>query len=161
MDFIGRVQQQWQRERPGVDVAPLGLIGRLHRIANHLTVELVALYAEYGLTEGEFDVLATLRREGVPYAMAAGELARNTVVTTGGMSKRLDRLESRGLITRRVSEADQRGRTVSLTDAGRELIDETFTAHMENERLLLGSLSADEVEQLTALLRHWAENEGL
>lgn len=155
------MQQQWQRERPGVDVAPLGLIGRLHRIANHLTVELVALYAEYGLTEGEFDVLATLRREGVPCAMAAGELARNTVVTTGGMSKRLDRLESRGLITRRVSEADQRGRTVSLTDAGRELIDETFTAHMENERRLLGSLSADEVEQLTALLRHWAENEGL
>jgi DNA-binding MarR family transcriptional regulator len=131
------------------------VIGRLHRLAAHLTAELLPVYAQYGLGEGEFDVLATLRRSGPPYELAPGELARYTMVTTGAISKRLDRLEASGLVSRRPSEADGRGRYVALTTAGRELIDEAYAAHMRNEARLLGALSPSERAALERLLSQW------
>ncbi|GAA4443584.1 MarR family transcriptional regulator [Phytohabitans houttuyneae] len=156
-DHVARIQAEWARERPDVDTAPQGVIGRLHRLAAHLTEELCVVYRRHGLSEGEFDVLAALRRAGAPYERAPGELAAFTMVTTGGMTKRIDRLERAGLVTRRRSGTDGRGRVVALTTAGRELIDRAFTEHMHNERRLLAALRPEEAAQLEALLTTWLE----
>ena len=150
-----RIQAEWARERPDVDVSPQGVIGRLHRLAGHLTEQLCVVYRRFGLGEGEFDVLAALRRAGHPFERAPGELAQFTMVTTGAMTKRLDRLERDGLVTRRRSTADGRARVVALTKAGRELIDQAFAEHMANERRLLGELTPDEAAQLETLLTRW------
>jgi DNA-binding MarR family transcriptional regulator len=155
VDHVARIQAEWRAERPDVDTTPQGVIGRLHRIANQLTGELTLLYAKYGLTEGEFDVLAALRRAGAPYERAPGEIALHTMVTTGAVTKRVDRLEEAGLVDRRRSDADGRGRVVRLTPAGRRLIDEAFAAHMANERRLLEALTPDETAQLEKLLTTW------
>ena len=154
-DRVARAQQQWTRERPDLDSTPMLVIARLHRLAAHLTAELLPVYAQFGLGEGEFDVLATLRRTGEPYELAPGELARFTMVTTGAISKRLDRLEAAGLVSRRPSEADGRGRYVALTTAGRELIDEAYTAHLRNEARLVGALSPADRATLEGLLSQW------
>jgi DNA-binding MarR family transcriptional regulator len=155
MDHVARIQAEWARERPDVDVRPQGVIGRLHRLAGHLTEQLLVVYRRYGLGEGEFDVLATLRRAGPPFERAPGELARFTMVTTGAMTKRIDRLEQDGLVTRRRSGTDGRGRVVALTTAGRELIDRAFTEHMANERRLLAALTPEEAALLESLLTKW------
>jgi len=124
-------------------------------VASHLTEELQVVYRRYGLGEGEFDVLATLRRAGAPFERAPGELAAHTMVTTGAMTKRIDRLERAGLVTRRRSADDQRGRIVALTRPGRELIDRAFADHMRNERRLLDLLTPAEAETLETLLTTW------
>jgi DNA-binding MarR family transcriptional regulator len=113
------------------------------------------VYRRYGLAEGEFDVLATLRRAGEPFERAPGQLAAFTMVTTGAMTKRLDRLERDGLVTRRPDTNDGRGRVVALTKAGRELIDQAFTEHMRNERRLLDHLTPADATQLESLLTTW------
>lgn len=155
LDHVARIQAEWARERPDLDVSPVAIIGRLHRLAARLTDELVAVYAEHGLTEGEFDVLATLRRSGAPYEYSAGELAERTMITTGGMTKRLDRLEHKGLISRRPSESDARGRVVALTRHGREVIDAAFEDHAANERRLVDMLPAPERQELERILTMW------
>ncbi|WP_328623254.1 MarR family winged helix-turn-helix transcriptional regulator [Streptomyces sp. NBC_00354] len=152
---MARIQAEWARERPDVDVAPQGVIGRLHRLGLLLTDRLCLVYRRYGMSEGEFDVLAALRRAGDPYERAPGELAVHTMVTTGAMTKRIDRLERDGLVARRRSAADGRGRVVALTAAGRELIDRAFTEHMENERTLLEGLTPQQAAQLESLLTAW------
>lgn len=154
-DRVTRIQAEWARERPDLDVSPQGVIGRLHRIGAHLTGELCVVYRRHGLSEGEFDVLAALRRAGGSCERAPGELARFTMVTTGAMTKRIDRLEEAGLVARRRAAEDGRGRTVSLTRAGRELIDEAFAEHMRNERRLLDNLTPDEAGRLEELLATW------
>jgi DNA-binding MarR family transcriptional regulator len=155
MDRVARIQDDWRRERPDLDISPQGVIGRLHRLAGRLTEELCLVYGHYGLSEGEFDVLCALRRAGDPYERAPGELAAHTMVTTGAMTKRLDRLERAGLVTRRRSDDDQRGRIVALTGPGRELIDRAFTDHMRNERHLLDQLTPAEAAALETLLTAW------
>ncbi|WP_238173962.1 MarR family winged helix-turn-helix transcriptional regulator [Kribbella kalugense] len=157
-DHVARIQAEWRAERPDVDTGPQGVIGRLHRIANHLTGELTLLYSQYGLSEGEFDVLAALRRAGSPYERAPGEIALHTMVTTGAVTKRVDRLEEAGLVQRRRSADDGRGRVVRLTPAGRRLIDKAFTAHMANEHRLLEPLTAAQQAQLEKLLTAWLEH---
>ena len=152
---MAQIQRAWRRERPELDVRPIGVIGRLHRLAGFLTEDLCVVYRRHGLGEGEFDVLAALRRAGEPFERAPGELARFTMVTTGAMTKRIDRLECDGLVTRRPSATDGRGRVVALTTAGRELIDAAFTEHMHNERRLLDALTPDEATQLETLLTRW------
>ncbi|MFJ3939974.1 MarR family winged helix-turn-helix transcriptional regulator [Streptomyces parvus] len=154
-DRVARIQAEWARERPDVDVSPQAVIGRLHRLGLLLTGRLNLVYRRYGLSEGEFDVLATLRRAGEPFERAPGELAAHTMVTTGAMTKRIDRLERDGLVARRRSAADGRGRVVALTEAGRTLIDRAFTDHMENERVLLDALEPREAAQLERLLTMW------
>lgn len=155
LDHVDRIQAAWRTERPDLDVSPQRVIGRLHRIAVRLTDELAVVYAQYGLSEGEFDVLAALRRAGAPYERAPGEIALHTMVTTGAVSKRLDRLEEAGLVSRHRSDADGRGRVVRLTPAGKRLFDKAFTAHMANERRLLAMLTPTEADQLEALLKTW------
>lgn len=155
LDHVARIQAEWARERPDLDVGPQGVIGRLHRLAGHLTEQLCVVYRRYGLAEGEFDVLATLRRAGEPHERAPGELAQFTMVTTGAMTKRIDRLEQAGLVTRRRSTTDGRGRVVALTPAGCELIDRAFTEHMANEHRLLAELTSEQASQLESLLTGW------
>src|SRR3954452_14213918 len=155
LDHVGRLMAQWRRERPDLDPSPQGVMGRLHRLAARLTDELVALYSEYGLGEGEFDVLATLRRAGAPYELTPGDLARWTMVSSGAVPKRVDRCVEQGWVTRRVSESDQRGRVIALTAAGRELIDRAFDAHRVNEHRLVGMLDEMDRARLAHVLEKW------
>lgn len=155
LDRVARIQQEWARERPELDVSPQGVIGRLHRLAAHLTEELVAVYREHGLGEGDFDVLAALRRAGEPFERAPGELAEHTMVTTGAMTKRVDRLVAAGLVTRRRSTTDGRARVVGLTPAGLGLIDRAVEAHVANEQRLLAVLSPADRERLEEILTGW------
>lgn len=154
-DRVARIQAEWAREMPDVDVSPQGVIGRLHRVGAHLSDELNVVFKRFGLAAGEFDVLAALRRAGSPYERAPGELAQFTMVTTGAMTKRIDRLERDGLVTRRPSATDGRSRVVGLTSAGANLINHAFREHMINERNLVDLLSAEESAQLERLLASW------
>lgn len=160
-DHVATVMAQWQRERPDLDPSPQGIIGRLHRVGLRLTEELLAVYAAHGLGEGEFDILASLRRQGEPYALSAGDLAASTMVTSGAITKRVDRCLAQGWVTREPNATDARGRVVALTDAGRELIDRAFAEHLANEQRLVASFSASERTQLAELLARWAEELGV
>lgn len=160
-DHVARVMAQWSAERPDLDPSPQGIIGRLHRIALRLTEELVAVYADHGLGEGEFDILATLRRSGAPYTLTPTELAAQTMVTSGAITKRVDRCAAQGWVTRRRSEDDGRGRVIALTPVGKELIDAAFSAHIANEQRLLSGFSDAEREALTGLLERWSVRLGL
>ena len=154
-DRVASIQAEWAAQRPDLDVSPQGVIGRLHRLAGYLTGELLTVYERYGLGEGEFDVLATLRRAGAPYERAPGELAQHTMVTTGAMTKRLDRLVEARLVERRTAEDDGRRRIVALTPAGLALIDAAFTEHMANEKRLVSELSAQDRAALEGILQRW------
>ena len=160
-DHVDRIIEQWAAERPDLDVSPVAVIGRLHRVARRLTEELVAEYARFDLGEGEFDILATLRRAGAPYLLSAGELAAATMVTSGAISKRVDRCERQGWVVRTVDDRDGRGRLIALTPEGRRLIDEAFTAHIANEHRLVGSLSDRDRSVLAAVLARWGESLGV
>ena len=158
LDHVGRLMEQWHRERPDLDVSPMGVIGRLHRLAEALDEQLRPVFAAAGLGRGEFDVLAALRRSGAPYELTPGELAASTMVTSGAVTKRVDRLEQAGLITRTVSGDDARSRRIRLTPAGLELVDRLVGQHVANEHRLLSSLSRAEREQLAALLEAWGRD---
>ena len=154
-DRVADIQAEWTIERPDLDVGPLGIVGRLHRLAAHLTGELVSVYERHGLGEGEFDVLATLRRPGAPYECAPGELATRTMVTTGAMTKRIDRLVAAGLVERRLAEGDGRRRIVALTPRGLATIDAAFTDHIANEHRLVEQLAPGDRDALEPILRRW------
>lgn len=154
-DHVDRIQKQWRRERPDLDPSPQGVIGRLHRLARALTEELTAVYAEFALTEAEFDLLASLRRAGAPYELAAGELAAHTMVTTGGLTKRVDRLIERGLVERSDVDDDRRRRLVRLTPDGVDLIDRAFTAHLANEHRLVALIGDTDAAAIAAGSGRW------
>jgi len=161
LDHVGRIMAQWRDQRPDLDPSPQGVIGRLHRVAARLTEELVEVYARFGLGEGEFDVLATLRRTGAPYELTPGDLAASTMVSSGAVTKRVDRCAEHGWVTRRVGEADARSRVVALTPAGLDLIDRAFEAHMANEHRLVGTLTELERARLAHLLETWGRSLGI
>jgi DNA-binding MarR family transcriptional regulator len=161
MDHVSTVVAQWAAERPERDVSPLLVIGRIHRIALALTPELVEVYARHGLGEGDFDVLATLRRQGIPYALTPGELGERTMVTSGAVTKRVDRLAAKGLVERRASTTDGRSRTVVLTAEGHRVIDAAMDEHVANEARLLAGLEPDERAALGELLGRLATTLGV
>lgn len=161
LDHVGRIMAQWHDQRPDLDPSPQGIIGRLHRVAARLTEELVEVYGRFGLGEGEFDVLATLRRTGAPYELAPGDLAAQTMVSSGAVTKRVDRCVEHGWVTRRVGEGDARSRRVALTPAGLDLIDRAFEAHMANEHRLVGTLTELERARLAHLLETWGRSLGV
>jgi DNA-binding MarR family transcriptional regulator len=152
-DGVDLILEQWRRERPELDSSPIGVIGRISRLARELEQRLEPVYREHGLEPGWHDVLATLRRSGPPYRLRPSEFASTLMLTSSGTTKRLDRLEQAGLIERTPDPADRRGTLISLTAAGRELIDSVTAAHLANEARLLAALSAREQEQLAGLLR--------
>lgn len=152
-DRVDEIVAQWAAERPELDGSPLHVIGRISRLADVIDERLRPVFAERGLGDGDFDVLATLRRSGDPYELTPSELADSTMVTSGAVTKRVDRLIGAGLVERRVSDVDARGRHVRLTPAGLRLIDEAYPVHLQNERRLLAGLTEAERDQLGALLR--------
>lgn len=160
-DHVDRIVEQWAAERPDVDASPMQIFGRLSRITDHLESELLGVFRRFGLGEGEFDILAALRRGGEPYACAPGELARHTMVTTGAVTKRVDRLVASGLVSRSASDDDGRGRVVSLTAEGRRVIDEAVAAHVANEQRLLAPLTPAQRRALESLLREWGSGLGV
>jgi DNA-binding MarR family transcriptional regulator len=152
-DGVDAIIEQWQRERPDLDPSPIGVVGRISRLARELEQRLEPVYREHGLEPGWHDVLATLRRTGAPYRLRVSEFAGSLMLTSSGTTKRLDRLEQAGLIAREPDPGDRRGTLISLTPAGRALIDGVTEAHLANERRLLAALSSDEQRQLADLLR--------
>ncbi|MEV0245779.1 MarR family transcriptional regulator [Nocardia sp. NPDC050712] len=153
LDDIDRIERQWRRERVDLDSSPIQVVGRISRLHWALEERLGRVFAEYELSRGEFDVLATLRRSGEPFELSAGDLRGSTMVTSGAVTKRVDRLERAGLVHRRAAEDDARGRLIQLTDRGRALIDEAIGEHLRNETRLLSGLTADERAALITLLR--------
>ncbi len=151
-DAVDRIAEQWARERPELDVGPMIVVGRIHRVAELLDQGLRPVFAQAGLGNGDFDVLASLRRAGAPYRLTPTELAGTTMVTSGAVTKRVDRLVKQGLVERSVSETDGRGRVIALTPAGKELQERLHPQHLANEDRLLDALDADERRQLGDLL---------
>ena len=152
-DGVDLILEQWRSERPELDPSPIGGIGRISRLARELEQRLEPVYREHGLEPGWHDVLATLRRAGPPYRVRPTEFTSALMLTSSGTTKRLDRLEQAGLITRAPDPDDRRGTLITLTAAGHELIDAVTEAHLDNERELLGALTDDEQHLLADLLR--------
>jgi DNA-binding MarR family transcriptional regulator len=152
-DGVDVILEQWRRERPELDPSPIGVIGRISRLARELEQRLEPVYREHGLEPGWHDVLATLRRSGPPYRLRPTEFTSTLMLTSSGTTKRLDRLEQAGLITRGPDPEDRRGTLITLTAAGRTLIDAVTEAHMENERRLRSALTEAEQRRLADLLR--------
>jgi DNA-binding MarR family transcriptional regulator len=152
-DGVDLIIEQWQRERPDLDSTPIGVIGRISRLARELEQRLEPVYRAHGLEPGWHDVLATLRRSGPPYRLRPSEFADALMLTSSGTTKRLDRLEEAGLIARAPDPDDRRGTLITLTSAGRSLIDKLTEAHLANERRLLDSLSEADRRRLADLLR--------
>jgi DNA-binding MarR family transcriptional regulator len=153
-DGVARILAQWARERPDLDATPMGVIGRISRLARIFEHEIQDVFATFGLHRGEFDVLATLRRAGAPYRLNPTELSTTLMISSGGMTNRLNRLEQAGLITRQPDPTDRRGSLVGLTDEGQRLVDAAVTAHVANEHRLLHALSPADRETLASLLRN-------
>ena len=152
-DGVDEILDQWRRERPDLDASPIGVIGRVSRLARELEQRLDPVYREHGLQNGWYDVLATLRRAGPPYRLRPSEFTNALMLTSSGTTKRLDRLEEAGLILREPDPDDRRGILITLTERGRTLVDAASEAHLANESRLLGALSDAERARLAELLR--------
>ncbi|MGH6656103.1 MAG: MarR family winged helix-turn-helix transcriptional regulator [Actinocrinis sp.] len=152
-DEVDRLVAAWRRERPDLDVRPLEVLSRVTRLARHLDRARRTAFAEHDLEPWEFDVLSALRRNGEPYQLSPGQLLTQTLVTSGTMTNRIDRLAARELVVRNPDPADRRGVLVRLTPRGRELTDSALAGLLKNERELLSALSPDRLESLGDLLR--------
>ncbi|WNM25816.1 MarR family winged helix-turn-helix transcriptional regulator [Demequina capsici] len=149
MDAVEHFLTQWRTEAPSIDVTPMATIGRLNRLSGLVQTRIDAVFDELGLQSWEFDVLATLTRQGAPYAMTAGDLERQMMITSGTTTHRIGRLEQRGFVERRKDDDDRRVVWVTLTDAGRQACLEAYPVHLENERRILASMDAEDVAALT------------
>jgi DNA-binding MarR family transcriptional regulator len=152
-DRVDDIVQQWQAQRPDLDTSGMAIIGRLSRLDKLIRPLLDDVFAAHGLESWEFDVLATLLRSGEPHQLTPGRLLESTMITSGAMTNRLDRLEQRGLVTRTKSPDDGRQVLVSLTTAGRITVDAAVTDHADNERRIVAALSPRQQHQLVGLLR--------
>jgi DNA-binding MarR family transcriptional regulator len=151
-DGVAMIVERWRRLRPDLDPSPMLVIGRIARLDVLIDAELRPPFAAAGLGDGDFDLLAALRRQDPPHEASPGQLAAAMLVTTGATTKRIDRLERQGLVTRRPSEHDGRGRVVALTVDGRRLVDELLAVHLDNEARLLAPLTSSERDELGRLL---------
>ncbi|MGY0230692.1 MarR family winged helix-turn-helix transcriptional regulator [Longispora urticae] len=145
--------EQWRRERPDLDPAPMGIIGRVARLNALLDRELKQFFAGHGLEFWEFDVLATLRRSGAPHELTMGALLDHMMVTSGAITNRIDRMAARGFVERRADPADRRSVRVGLTDEGYRKVNTVISDHLDNERRILATLSGSEQAELAVLLR--------
>ena len=152
-DHVDLILEQWARELPDLDASPMAVLGRISRLAALTEREFDAVFSRYGINGGEFDVLAALRRSGAPFRLTPTELARALMVSSGGMTKRLNALEATGLVRRAPSPTDGRSSDVILTPRGRRLVEDAVAAHRANEDRLLASLSPHDRNALAALLR--------
>lgn len=152
MSHVDLILEQWGRVRPDLDVTPMGLTGRLKRIARIIEREMEPVFAKHGLNLASFDVLATLLRSGEPYRLSPGELIENTMVTSGTMTNRIDQLVKGGLVERVPNPDDGRSVGIALTKKGKRVIDHAIEDHVENLHRLTEPLSDSESERLDRLL---------
>lgn len=152
MDKIDKIIKQWNTVRPDLDVSSMALIGRIKRINEHLGKEMGKTFAAHDLNFASFDVLATLRRSGEPYALSPNELLQTMMVTSGTMTNRIDQLVKAGLVERIANPNDGRSFIISLTQVGLTVIDDTVTAHVDTQTKLTSGLTADEQQALNHLL---------
>jgi DNA-binding MarR family transcriptional regulator len=153
MDRADLAVEQWARERPDLRTLPMALFGRLNEAERVMREHMHPLFAKAGLQAGEFDVLATLRRSGDPFMLSPTQLYEAAMISSGGMTDRIDRLERAGFVIRRPDPKDRRGKLIVLTEPGKRLIDEAINRHVANEERLLLSLTEAEQETLSALLK--------
>jgi DNA-binding MarR family transcriptional regulator len=151
-DAVDVIVGQWRHERPELDPSPIALFGRVHRIYLRYQAVLSKTFETYGLNSASFDVLAALRRSGEPYSKTGTQLADGSLLSSAGVTFRLDRLEQAGLIERRRDHDDRRLVHSALTPKGLEVIDRTIEAHLDAEHALLHGLTAKERIQLAKLL---------
>jgi DNA-binding MarR family transcriptional regulator len=152
-DAIDAILEQWRRERPDLDLSAMGVFGRLAQVMRLLEPRVDQVFTRHGLRQGEFDVLAALRRSGPPYTMIPSELSAMLMMSRAGMTNRLDRLEAAGLVERSLDPSDRRSFRVRLTGEGRRVVDESLTEHADNLARLATPLGPEDAETLAAILR--------
>lgn len=159
-DAIDAIIEQWRRERPDVEIEPMGVLGRIVRLERVLEREYKKFFAEHGLEQWEFDVLTTLRRAGEPYELMASALLKATMVTSGAITNRIDRMESKGLVERVRDRDDRRSVLIRLTPHGREVVDRLLSLNLAFAAHMLEPLDAARREQLADMLRTLLESFG-
>src|SRR3982074_2008439 len=152
-DAIDEIVQQWNRERPGLDVSATHILQRITRLYLLQSGSFAEVFNRFGLAFGEYEVLAALVRSGPPYRLSPGDLARGMGLSSGAMPNRIDRLENAGLVERLPDPDDRRGTLVAITEKGRQVVDEAVVDHLATEERLLGVLSDAERRRLSGLLR--------
>jgi DNA-binding MarR family transcriptional regulator len=152
-DEVDELLEAWARERADLDLEPVAVFSRISRLARHLDLARREAFSAHGIESWEFDVLAALRRAGSPYELSPGRLLRETLVTSGTMTNRVDRLAGRGLVERSPDPADRRGVIVRLTAEGKQAVDGAFEALLDAERALLADLPGRDRARLAVLLR--------
>ena len=152
-DAIDAVVGAWRRERPELDLTAIGVAGRLGRAVMLTTPMVEAVFAKHGLKQGEFDVLAALRRSGKPYTLIPSELSATLMMSRAGMTSRLDRLEKAGFVERTLDPNDRRSFRIRLTASGFDAVDAAMTEHTANVSELLSGLSKKELDLLDDVLR--------
>jgi DNA-binding MarR family transcriptional regulator len=159
-DAIDTVIESWQAERPDLDFWPVGVVGRIQRLARLLDKEIQEFSSARGLEQGEVDLLMTLRRAGPPFELSAGALLKAAMVTSGAITNRVDRMEGKDLVQRVRDPDDRRSVRVRLTAHGRAVVDELIEQHLANEARLLAGLPRAKADQLAKLLRQLLETLG-
>ncbi|HYH33292.1 MAG TPA: MarR family transcriptional regulator [Pseudonocardia sp.] len=154
------VLEQWRRECPDLESWPIGVVGRIMRISRMWDKEIKDFLAGHGLEPGEFDVLSTLRRSGAPYELTAGSFLRTSLVATGAITQRVDRMQDKGLVTRIRDAGDRRSVKIRLTDHGLQVIDRVLPLHLANEARLLDALEPEACAQLATALSALLESYG-
>jgi DNA-binding MarR family transcriptional regulator len=152
-DPVDAIVDQWAVVRPDLDTTAMGVFGRVYRLSRTLGDRMDKAYARFGVSRGEFDVLATLRRSGEPYTLSPRQLSGTLMLTTGGMTGRLDKLERAGLLRRSPDPHDRRALQVTLTDEGLRLVDQAVTAGLAVQAEALSHLDEEQAAQLSDLLR--------
>jgi DNA-binding MarR family transcriptional regulator len=152
-DEVDELVEAWRRERADLDLAPVEVFSRISRLSRHLDLTRKQAFTEQQIESWEFDVLAALRRAGPPYELSPGRLLKETLVTSGTMTNRVDRLTSRSLVERLPDPHDRRGVLVRLTAAGKTTVDAAFESLIDREQALLADLAADDRAHLADLLR--------
>ena len=157
-DGVDQILKEWNRERPGLDVASMAIIGRLTRVTLAVESRLARTFSEHGLDAASFDVLATLLRSGAPYELSPSALSHAAMVTSSAIAQRLNKLVERELVTRSKDGIDKRGTKVRLTPHGRELVEKALPDHLRTEGELLKGVSAAEQKLFIQLLRRIGDN---
>jgi DNA-binding MarR family transcriptional regulator len=152
-DEVDGLVAAWQAQRPDLDVEPLQVLSRISRLARHLDIARRGAFADHGLESWEFDVLSALRRQGPPFQLTPGALLRATLVTSGTMTNRIDRLAAADLVRREPDPSDKRGVLVTLADQGRARVDAALEDLLARERALLAGLGLEQRQQLADLMR--------
>ncbi|MBC7631518.1 MarR family transcriptional regulator [Aeromicrobium sp.] len=159
-DAVDNILEQWNRERPDLDVSAMGVMGRLTRASGIARADLQQFMRRFGIEPWEFDVIATLRRARIEGPLTSGQLAGMTMVGSAAMTNRVDRLVDRGLVHREINPRNRRQLLISLTPQGVALVDDVVEHHVENQHKMLAALDETEVQTLSNLLRKFLLSHG-